>query len=110
MERYDALRACDTGGVYILPVLQEYAAKDYVSHIRQYGDRLGPRAWVGVGFGIKITALGLQLVRDLLFSADSMAWSFAARREGRDRNSPAEARRYAQRVHDMPTQLAFGRW
>ena len=128
IERYDALLACDVSGVRIMPVLQGYAPADYASHVRQYGDRLGPRAWVGVGsvckrnsspgaiegvllaikrerpdlrlhgFGVKKTSLGSQLVRDLLFSADSMAWSFAARYEGRNRNDPAEAVRYASAV------------
>jgi hypothetical protein len=139
IERYDEL-LIHTPGPYIMPVLQGYAARDYVDHIRQYRSRLAHRAWVGVGsickrnanpaaveavllaihnerpdlrlhgFGIKITALQRQLVRDLLFSADSMAWSFAARREHRDANSPMEARRYANRIATMPTQLALGKW
>ena len=45
---YDALLACDTG-CYIMPVLQGYDPDEYVSHIRQYGDRLASGAWVGVG-------------------------------------------------------------
>lgn len=140
IERYDALIACDTGGVRIMPVLQGYAPEDYAEHVNHYGDRLRPRAWVGVGsicrrngnpaaivavlraikavrpdlrlhgFGIKITALGWQLVRDLLWSADSMAWSYAARREGRNANDPREAVRYARRVATMPTQLPLGAW
>ena len=44
------------------------------------------------GFGLKATALSEPGVRGLLHSADSMAWSFAARYEGRDRNSWVEAR------------------
>lgn len=137
IERYDALMACDTAGVYIMPVLQGYAPEDYVSHIRQYGDRLRYRAWVGVGsvckrnrnpssiisvllaikrerpdlrlhaFGVKITSLEEQLVRDMLFSADSMAWSFAARKAGRNANDPREAVRYARRVAKMKTQLSL---
>lgn len=139
IERYDELTACETG-VYIMPVLQGYAPADYVRHVRQYGDRLKPRAWVGVGslcrrnsnpsaiiavllaikgerpdlrlhgFGVKVTSLAEQLVRDLLFSADSMAWSFAARYEGRDGNDPAEAVAYARRVATMPTQGSLGKW
>lgn len=135
IERYDALRACGTAGVRIMPVLQGYAPEDYAEHVRAYGDRLVPRAWVGVGsvckrngrpgaieavllaikrvrpdlrcrgFGLKLTALGSQLVRKLLFSADSMAWSFAARYEGRDGNDPAEAVRYTRRIATMPVQL-----
>ena len=138
IERYDALLECDVGGVRIMPVLQGYAPNDYVEHIRQYGQRLTHRMWVGVGsvckrnsnpgsveavllaikrerpdlrlhgFGVKITSLRSQLVRDLLFSADSMAWSFAARYEGRDGNDPREAVRYARRVATMPVQMHFG--
>ena len=137
IERYDALMACNTG-VRIIPVLQGYRPAEYVAHLVAYGARLVHRAWVGVGsickrnsnpdaiaavllaikrvrpdlrlhgFGIKIAALGTQLVRDLLFSADSMAWSFAARYEGRDGNDPAEAQRYAKRVATMPVQLHLG--
>jgi hypothetical protein len=135
IERYDALIACDTAGVTIMPVLQGYSPASYVEHIRAYGARLAPRMWVGVGsvckrnadaraieavllaikrerpdlrlhgFGVKMTALGSQLVRDLLFSADSMAWSFAARYEGRDGNDPVEAVRYTRRIATMAVQL-----
>jgi len=139
IERYDALMACDVARVRIMPVLQGYQPTEYVQHIRMYGERLRHRAWVGVGsvckrnsnpesvaavllaikrerpdlrlhgFGLKISSLRLQLVRDLLFSADSMAWSFAARMEGRDGNDPAEARRYQRRVAAMAVQLHLGR-
>jgi hypothetical protein len=108
IERYDQLLAEDTG-VYILPVLQGYTPQSYVDHIRMYGDRLADGAYVGVGsvckrnaspssiaqvlkaikserpdlklhgFGIKTTSLLWADVRDNLYSADSMAWSFAAR-------------------------------
>jgi hypothetical protein len=138
IERYDALIECDVAGTRIIPVLQGYAPSDYVAHLLAYGKRLAHRAWVGVGsickrnsnpqaiaavllaikrvrpdlrlhgFGIKITALSLQLVRDLLFSADSMAWSFAARMAGRNGNDPAEAVRYGKRVASMPVQLHLG--
>lgn len=137
IERYDALMACDLGGVYLMPVLQGYAPADYVDHIRQYGARLAHGAWVGVGsvckrngnaaaieevllaikrarpdlrahgFGVKITALASGLVRQLLHSADSMAWSFAARRQGRDRNHWSEAARFAARIADMPVQCSL---
>jgi hypothetical protein len=115
IERYDAIHAelqrlgCTT---YLMPVLQGYQPHEYVSHIRQYGERLGYGAWVGVGsvckrngnpdaiaavllaikaerpdlrlhgFGVKTTSLRSKLITELLHSADSMAWSFAARREG----------------------------
>lgn len=150
IERYDALTACDTGGIYVMPVLQGYAPADYVSHIRQYDGRL-PRGlpprkdkwgrtlsatgpWAGVGsvckrngdpasiedvllaihrerpdlrlhgFGIKTTALGSALVRDLLWSADSMGWSYAARKQGRNANDYREAVRFGQRIKMMPQQ------
>lgn len=128
VERYDALLAEDTAGVYVLPVLQGYAPSDYVRHIRLYGERLAPGAWVGVGsvckrngdpaaiedvltaikrerpdirlhgFGVKTTALGSALVRDLLETADSMAWSFAARMAGRDGNDHREALAFTKRI------------
>lgn len=137
IERYDALLAAGTGGVYIMPVLQGYAPADYVAHLRQYGDRLTPGMWVGVGsvckrngnpaaiedvlraikaerpdirlhgFGIKTTTLASGLVRSLLESADSMAWSFAARRQGRNANDWREAERFARRIETMPTQGSF---
>lgn len=137
IERYDALIACDTGGVQIIPVLQGYAPQDYVEHIRQYGDRLTPGMWVGVGsvckrngdpaaiedvllaikrerpdirlhgFGVKTTALRSGVVRDLLHTADSMAWSFAARIEGRNANCITEAIRFANRIETMPVQFGF---
>lgn len=137
VERYDAIRANDTGGVYIMPVLQGYDPADYVRHIAMYGDRLGPGAWVGVGsvckrngnaaaieavllaikdarpdlrlhgFGVKTTALGSGLVRDLLYSADSMAWSFAARRQGRSSNHWSGAARFAKRIDTMPVQYSL---
>ena len=127
IERYDALLACDTG-VYIMPVLQGYAPEDYVSHIRQYGARLAYGAWVGVGsvckrngdpraildvliaikterpdlrlhgFGLKTIALANGTIRQLLESADSMAWSFAARRGGRNANDYREAAAFRDAV------------
>lgn len=120
IERYDALLAEDTG-VYIMPCLQGYAAADYVSHIRQYGDRLKPRMWVAVGsvckrngnpaevkavlhaihaerpdlrlhgLGLKSSAIGNSFIARLLHSADSMAWSYAARINGRNGNDWREA-------------------
>ncbi len=138
IERYDDLLACDTGPTYIMPVLQGYAPADYVQHLHDYGDRLASGAWVGVGsvckrngdreaiedvllaikstrpdlrlhgFGVKTTALGSRLVRDLLHSADSMAWSYSARKQGRNGNDWREAERFGQRIATMtvhPTQF-----
>ncbi len=127
IERYDALLDCNTG-VYILPVLQGYVMHDYVNHIRMYGERLVRGAWVGVGsvckrngdivaiekilsgilkerpdlrlhgFGLKTTALSSNVVRESLESADSMAWSFAARMSGGNGNDWREARRWLNNI------------
>ncbi len=131
IERYDALLAEDTG-VYIMPVLQGYSPSEYLSHIRQYGDRLKPGMWVGVGsvckrngnpfaiwrvldtikdarpdlrlhgFGLKKTSLKSPIIRDLLYSADSMAWSFAARRSGGNANDWREAKAF---IEDISTAI-----
>jgi hypothetical protein len=133
IERYDALLAEQTG-VYILPVIQGYKPEEYAQHIVAYGDRLTTGMWVGVGsvckrngnpaairdvlytitkarpdlrlhgFGIKKTALSSAIVRDFLYSADSMAWSFAARKARRagdmtrSANNWREGAVYAKRV------------
>lgn len=127
LERYDALIA-EGLPVYVLPVLQGYTTEQYVDHVRAYGARLALGAWVGVGsvckrqgrpgavlgvlaaihaerpdlrlhgFGVKLTALEHPGVRHELFSADSMAWSYAARREGRNGNDWREAERFRRRV------------
>ncbi len=127
IERYNQLVACRTG-VYILPVLQGYQPAEYVSHLKQYGDRLAEGMWVGVGsvckrnskpeqveaivrvikgerpdlklhlFGIKTTALKNPTVRELAWSADSMAWSFAARWNGGNPNDWREAQAFVERI------------
>jgi hypothetical protein len=107
-----------------------------------YGDRLTPGAYVGVGsvckrngdpaaieavlsaikaerpdlrlhgFGVKTTSLKVSQIRDMLYSADSMAWSFAARCQGRNQNDWREAAAFAgrietQKVRPMNIQLGF---
>lgn len=124
IERYDALMACDVGGVYIMPVIQGFDPQDYARHVRDYGARLAPGSWVGVGsvckrqgdpdaivavleailavrpdlrlhgFGVKLTALRDPRVVAMLYSADSMAWSFAARKRKGDANSLSVARQF----------------
>lgn len=128
VERYDALISCELP-VPVLPVLQGFSRADYADHIRQYGDRLKFGMWVGVGsvckrqgdpraiiavlqtiragrsdlrlhgFGVKKTALMHSGVRECLYSADSMAWSFAARKQGRSANDWREAARFAAVVN-----------
>jgi len=135
IDRYDALLPLID--IYLMPVLQGYSLQSYLDHIEQYGDRLEPGMLVGVGsickrntdvhqieailsaikhcrpdlllhgFGIKTTALGSGVVRDCLASADSMAWSFAARRQGRDQNDWREARAFAERIETMPVQYGW---
>ena len=130
---YDALLEQDVGA-YVLPVLQGYRPAEYVSHLAQYGDRLKLGQWVGVGsvcrrngrpeliaailwpikerrpdlrlhfFGIKYTTLAWPAVRALTYSCDSMAWSYAARREGRNANDWREAAAYCQRIEQLPEQ------
>lgn len=133
VERYDQLLSEDVG-VPILPVLQGYKPEDYVEHIRMYGQRLELGQWVGVGsvckrngdprqiaevlmaikterpdlrlhgFGLKTTALSDPLVTSLLFTADSMAWSFNARMNGRNQNDWREAKAWTANITARPTQ------
>lgn len=135
IERYEALLPLTSA--YVMPVLQGYAAADYVRHIRMYGALLPRGAWVGVGsvckrntnvasvegvllaikqerpdlhlhaFGLKITALASGVVRDTLATADSMAWSYSARKQGRSPNDWREAEAFARRIETMPVQLGF---
>lgn len=136
IERYDALMAEQTG-VYILPVLQGYRPSEYVEHIRHYGARLMHGAWVGVGsvckrnadmgaiervlmaihserpdlrlhgFGLKTTALESSCVRDLLYSADSMAWSFAERQKEQQRRREGLPKLGPSRANDWRAAAAF---
>lgn len=115
----------------IMPVLQGWTAADYVRHIDMYGDRLTPGMWVGVGsvckrqgsveiiegilyaiarrrpdlklhgFGVKLTALRSPMVRLLLATADSMAWSYSARKQGRNGNSVDEALDFVAKVERL---------
>ncbi len=138
VQRYDELLAQQCG-VYILPVLQGFAPDDYVTHIRMYGDRLKHGQWVGVGsvckrngdpravaavlmaikavrpdlrlhgFGLKTTALADPYITSMLETADSMAWSFHARINGRNANDWREAKRWTENISNRPMQhmLAF---
>lgn len=131
IDRYDQLIPL-VDGAPIMPVLQGYDPSEYARHVADYGDRLVPRAWVGVGsvckrngdpaaikqvlyaikdvrpdlrlhgFGVKLTSLRDPIVCSLLHSADSMAWSFAARREGKDANHWQEARNFVDKIEGIP--------
>jgi hypothetical protein len=132
IDRFDAIRDAGTAGVHLLPVLQGRSPDDYRRHLDAYGDRIGHGAWMGVGslckrqgdpamiaaildailrdrpdlrlhgFGCKRTSLLDPGVRRRLATADSMAWSFAARFEGRDQNAWDEAGRFALGVGGCP--------
>jgi hypothetical protein len=133
IERYDALLSL-VRNVHLMPVLQGYSVDEYLAHLDQYGDRLRPGMLVGIGsvckrngaphqieavltaiafkrpdlrlhgFGLKTTALASDLVRRRLYSADSMAWSYAARRQGRNRNDWREAASFADAIQTMRVQ------
>lgn len=128
IDRYDELLDLIDGDSYVLPVLQGYWPDEYLAHIEQYGGRLTQGAWVGVGsvckrnsdveqieqvlapihaarpdlrlhgFGVKLTALQSSIVRNCLYSADSMAWSFSARKQGRDGNDWREAMAFTRKI------------
>lgn len=128
VERYDDLLAEETG-VYIIPTLQGQVPADYVKHLEMYGERIKAGAWVGVGslvsksgnagkvkailaavkasrpdirihgFGLKGAALQDFRILKLLGSADSMAWSLIARKNGGDPNSWQEAKAFADEMN-----------
>lgn len=128
IERYQAIRAELNPTIYLMPVLQGYSPIEYVRHIREYGDLLPYGAWCGVGsvckrngspvairdvlyaikcnrpdlrlhgFGLKRTAISNLWIRDALYSADSMAWSFAARKDGTSANDWRAAARFTRQI------------
>jgi hypothetical protein len=130
----EAWEELNGAAIPVMPVLQGFEPEDYVAHLRAYGDRIKHGMWVGVGsvckrqgdptliyrvlaaikaerpdlrlhgFGIKLTALADPRVRKLLYSADSMAWSFSARKQGRNQNDPQEAVRFSQKVERLICQ------
>lgn len=134
IERYLALR--DMTDVPIMPVIQGYNQRDYIAHLAQYGTILEPGAWVGVGsvckrntdpriieyilcgikahrpdlrlhgFGLKISALKHHPIRQLLYSADSMAWSYHAHKNGRDNHDWREADRFRQKIERDQVDLS----
>lgn len=139
IERYDALKPLIN--TPIMPVLQGYEPNSYVAHLRLYGDRLEPQMRVGVGsvckrnanpievvmvldaikrerpdlrlhgFGLKTTALANSYICSLLYSADSMAWSYRARRNGGNANGLKEALDFVAEIKKIeakkPHQFTF---
>lgn len=130
IERFDRLRAATAAP--LMPVLQGFKPHEYREHLADYGHRLAHGARVGVGsvckrnshpamieyilggikadrpdlrlhgFGLKLTALHRPGIRALLYSADSMAWSLNARKNGRNAHDWREAAAYAKRISDDP--------
>lgn len=133
IDRFDRLRAATDAP--LMPVLQGYKPNDYREHLEAYGDRLAYGARVGVGsvckrnshpaiieyllrgikadrpdlrlhgFGLKQTALQRPEIRSLLYSADSMAWTYAAWREGRDNHDWREAEAYRKKIEEPDHRL-----
>lgn len=128
------LAAATPHAMRVMPVLQGWTPADYVTHLELYGDRLATGMWVGVGsvckrnarpesvleileaikerrpdlrlhgFGLKVTALADERIVALLESADSMAWSFSARKQGRDQNHPREAEAFCLKITGAPAR------
>lgn len=139
IERYDSLLPFTT--VLIMPVLQGYKPSEYVEHIHMYNSKLTIGMKVGVGsvckrngnpqkiiavleaikaersdlklhgFGLKKTSLENAYILSMLDSADSMAWSMAARRQGRNSNSGIEAATFTENINltagRKPQQLQY---
>lgn len=123
VENYAILR--ELLGVLVVPVVQGYAPRDYdrcIALYQRYGVELDRLPVVGLGsvcrrsrtteivrlirylsdYRIRFHGFGIKgdsfrALRGLLTSADSMAWSYAARKAGRDANSPQEAMAWRER-------------
>ena len=132
IERYDQLISLNLS-VAIMPVLQGYQVSDYIRHLADYGQRLALGAWVGVGsvcrrngspeevvdilrtiklirpdlrlhgFGLKILSLENSAVRGLLYSCDSMAWSYPRKFQPNPQPEIPMAHRYQKRIHEAVT-------
>jgi len=130
--RYLSIASLVGNAAYVMPVLQGFWPEEYVAHVRQYGSILREGQWVGVGsvckrnaepeaieailwairqdradlrlhgFGVKTTALASANIRAWLYSADSMAWSFSARKQGRNGNDWREAQEFVRRIEHQP--------
>lgn len=115
---------------YVMPVLQGWEPNDYVRHLRTYDLRARQWVGVGSvckrnqtdpgavlailqavkqerpdlrlhGFGLKKTYLKHAGINHMLHSADSMAWSYAARRDPHaSANDYREAQRFVSDIED----------
>jgi hypothetical protein len=137
VERYADLRSLVPEDIHVMPVIQGYAPEEYASHVRMYGDLLKHGMWVGVGsvckrqgrpeailavlrainavrpdlrlhgFGVKLTALRVREIVELLHTADSMSWSYHARKNGRSANDRGEAAMFASKVRSLTESHAI---
>jgi hypothetical protein len=135
IERYAALQSMTD--VFVLPVLQGFSPGSYAAHVCSYGELLRYGHWVGVGsvckrnaapgqiedvllaikseradlrlhgFGLKLTSLQSGTVRDLLYSSDSMAWSYHDRKNARNGHDPRSALRYCAKVETLIGRTNF---
>ena len=127
---------------YVMPVIQGFTPAQYARHLEQLSPHLPENAWTGVGslckrqgkpseisavltaildrrpdlrihgFGVKTTALRQADIWQRLYSVDSAAWSYAARRQGApgDRNSIKaclEWTRSVNAIRPRPSQAAM---
>ena len=127
--------------VYTMPVIQGWTPDDYRRHVGNLSPEIDVGAWVGVGsvckrqgrvsivsailtailaerpdlrlhgFGLKRTALQHADISERIYSADSMAWSYAGRYLTPQRNNdPAFAAEWAAEVETcqvLPSQMAM---
>ena len=130
---YLALLDAVGGQPYVMPVIQGYAPAEYAAHCDALSQHLPQGALVGVGsvckrnsrpaevsavlsailgvrpdlrlhaFGLKLTALRRMDIATMIYSADSMAWSYDGRRKGGNLNHSTEyARLWTERVENLP--------
>jgi hypothetical protein len=128
VERYHQLHEITKDTPLLIVIQGYRDPAHYIQHLDDFGRDIPCGAWVGIGsicrlnthpelvedillaikrhrrdlrlhgFGLKKTALRSGIVREALHSADSMAWSYAARRAGRNANDWREAKAFEQEV------------
>lgn len=108
----------------VIPVIHGSSVEQYRNHLKMYqfpqGEYIGVGSLVGQkisfkvnvfnmlkeerpdlllhGFGFKQQELCNSTLRSMVYSADSMAWSFIARRKGQDPNDPKEAKNFEKQI------------
>lgn len=133
VDSFLALR--DQLGSLVIPVVQGYGPREYdrcVSLYQSEGVDLAAEPVVGVGsvcrrsgtleaarllryiadHGLRLHGFGIKgdtfrACSEVLVSADSMAWSYAARIKGRNGNSPDEAMAWRRRLLTPSRQTAY---